>query len=178
MKRFILAAAVTSAVLGSTLIAPREASALVGSSLGIGLHYLRNLGELETDDGDFEFDENSFGFIGSYQFGMPLITIEANVEYVIDYLGTDESLIEPSIYAVTSGLIYFGVGAGIGHIDGEWQDDPFYALRGGVNFGLGGLSLDVYTTYRFQKDDELEELTGEDLDSLTFAAVLRKSMGG
>ena len=147
----------------------------MGHSLGIGLHYLRNIGELdsELDDGEGGLDQNSFGFIGSYQFGLPLITLEGNVEYVPDYIGSDHGLIEPSAFILSSGLIYLGGGIGIGHIDGEWQDEPFYAIRAGVNFGLGGLSLDTYATYRFQGDDQLEEVTGEDLDSVTIAAVFR-----
>jgi hypothetical protein len=38
---------------------------------------------------------------------------------------------------------------------------------------VGGIGLDVYGSYRFQEDEEIEDLTGEDLDSLTFAAVFR-----
>ena len=166
MKRF----AVIASAVAALICAPGEASAIVGHSFGIGLHYLRNLADLQEGEG---FDENSFGMIGSYQFGMPLVTLEGNVEYVPNFLGTDHGLVEPSAYLVTSGLIYFGGGIGIGYIDGNWQSDPFYALRLGVNLSLGGLGLDVYTTYRFQQDDDVEELTGEDLDSLTFAGVLR-----
>ena len=59
------------------------------------------------------------------------------------------------------------------HTDGDWQDHPFYALRGGVDLPLGGMALDAYATYQFQDGGELENLTGEDLDSLTFAAILR-----
>lgn len=163
------------AAVAALVITPGQASALVGHSLGFGLHYLHNLGDLQEEDG---FDKDSFGIIGSYQFGIPLLTFEGNVEFVPDFLGSNKTLTEPSVYVLTNGLIYFGLGTGIGHIDGEWQSDPFYALRGGANVGIGGLSLDLYTTYRFQSDDDLEELTDEDLDSLTFAAVLRKSIGG
>ncbi len=170
MKRITLAAVV------ACMFSAAPAHALVGSSIGIGLHYLRSLGDFEEDE--VSFDKDNFGILGSYQFGVPLVSIEANVEWVFDYLGTDETLIEPSLYAVTNGMIYVGAGIGIGHINDRWLNDPFYALRGGVNVGLGGLGLDVYTTYRFQSDDELEDLTGDDLDSLTFAAVLRKSLGG
>jgi len=166
MKRF---AVIVLAVFALTW-APQEASAIVGTSLGVGLHYLRNIGDLGDAEG---LDQNSFGLIGSFQFGMPLVTLEGNVEYVPDYVGSDHGLIEPSAYILTSGLIYFGGGIGIGYINDEWQSDPFYALRAGVNFGLGGISLDTYATYRFQSDDEIEDLTGEDLDSLTLAAVFR-----
>ena len=166
MKRF----AVIASAVGALICAPGEASAIVGHSFGIGLHYLRNLADLQEGEG---FDENSFGMIGSYQFGMPLVTFEGNLEYMMDYVGSDHGLVEPSAYVLTNGRIYFGGGIGIGYIDGEWQSDPFYALRAGMNFGLGEVHADVYTSYRFQSDDNIEDLTGEDLDSLTFAGVLR-----
>jgi len=166
MKRFVIMVSAIAALM----CAPGQASAIVGHSFGAGLHYLRSLGNLDEKGG---LDENNFGVIGSYQFGMPILTVEGNVEYVPNFLGTDHGLVEPSAYLITSGLIYFGAGIGIGYIDGNWQSDPFYALRAGVNLSLGGLGIDVYTTYRFQQDDDIEDLTGEDLDSLTFAGVLR-----
>jgi hypothetical protein len=61
----------------------------------------------------------------------------------------------------------------IGYTDGDWQKNPFYALRAGVQFPLGGLALDGYASYRLQKNKEIEDITGEDLDSITFAALLR-----
>jgi hypothetical protein len=70
-------------------------------------------------------------------------------------------------------LIYGGVGMGIGYTNNEWQTNPFYALRAGVNLPLGKRAIDLYATYNFQSDKELENLTGEDLDSATFAAILR-----
>jgi hypothetical protein len=48
-------------------------------------------------------------------------------------------------------MIYGGAGIGIGHINGDWQSDPFYALRLGVAIPIGKLSGDIYGTYRFQK---------------------------
>jgi hypothetical protein len=171
MRRFVILTSALVALLG----VPKEASAIIGHSFGIGLHYLRNISELDEDldDGEGGLDQNSFGLLGSYQFGMPLLTLEGNLEYVPDYIGSDHGLVEPSFYVLTNGLIYFGGGIGIGYIDGDWQSDPFYALRAGVNLGVGGIGLDVYGSYRFQEDEEIEDLTGEDLDSLTFAAVFR-----
>jgi hypothetical protein len=92
-------------------------------------------------------------------------------------LGSDDDLFEPSAYLLFGSMIYGGAGIGIGHINGDWQSDPFYALRLGVDFPIGKLSGDVYGTYRFQKDDDLEDLTGEDLDSVTLAGVLRYHFG-
>jgi hypothetical protein len=160
-------------VLALTLIG-WSATSYAGGSIGGGIHYLRNLGDISTST--VNLDQNSFSLIGSYQHGLALLKVEGNLEYIFNYIGTNNSMWEPSAYVLTSGLIYGGAGIGIGYIDGDWQNDPFYALRLGVNFGLAGLALDVYGTYRFQNDSDLKALTGEDLNSVTFAALVRFGM--
>ena len=163
----IVAAASTTATLANA----------AGTSIGGGLHYLRNLGEIDEDE-SLDLSKDSFGLIGSVKNNMGLLSIEGQVEYIFNYIGTDEGMIIPSAWLLAGNFIYGGAGIGIGHIDGEWQSDPFYALRAGVNFPLGGLNLDAYGTYQFWSDDDLEDLTGEDLDSVTFAAVIRFPVGG
>jgi hypothetical protein len=142
--------------------------------LGGGIHYLRNLGDI-TDSGAVDLNQNSVSLIGSYQYKAKLLRVEGDVEYVFDYVGTGKEMWEPSGWALVGigRLLYGGAGMGIGYTDNAWQQNPFYALRAGVDFVLSGLNLDVYTTYRFQSDQDLKNLTGEDLDSLTFAALLR-----
>jgi hypothetical protein len=148
-------------------------NANAGFNLGAGVHYLRAMGDIDTNDPDLSKD--SFGIVGSAQLDAGLITIEGNLEYIFNYIGTDEGMWEPSAYALIGGLIYGGAGIGTGNFDGEWTD-PWYALRAGVNLPLGSLGLDLYTTYRFWSDDDLKNLTGDDLDSLTFSAILRFGM--
>jgi hypothetical protein len=149
-----------------------------GGSIGGGLHYLRNLGDI-TDNGINDLSQDSFSIIGSYQYDMRMFKVEGNVEYIFDYVGTGHPMWEPSAYGLV-GLgalpLYAGAGIGIGYTDNEWQQNPFYALRAGVNVPLAKMGLDVFATYRFQSDTDLKNLTGEDLDSVTFAAVLRFGM--
>jgi len=162
-------------LMGSTLMA---GAANAGGSLGAGIHYLRNLGDI-TDDGAVDLNQNSVGLIGSYQYDMRMFKVEGNVEYIFDYVGTGHPMWEPSLYGLF-GLgalpLYAGAGIGIGYTDNQWQQNPFYALRAGVNLPLGKMGLDLFATYRFQSDTDLKNLTGEDLDSLTFAGVLRFGM--
>ncbi|HEU4366504.1 MAG TPA: hypothetical protein VFT13_13690 [Candidatus Krumholzibacteria bacterium] len=164
---------ILSALLAAAMLSAATANtAHAGSSLGGGVHYLRNLGDIK-DNG---YDENSFSILGSYQLSGPLLAFEADLEYIFDYAGTDEAMWEPSAWLLAGGFIYGGVGIGIGYIDGDWQDEPFYALRGGVALPLGSLGLDLFATYRFQNDEAFEDLTGDDLDSVTFGAVLRMDL--
>lgn len=161
-----------SAVVVSIALVTVGGTAWAGSSIGGGIHYLRTLGDI-TNDGDIDLNQDSFSLLASLQTDMGVIKLDGQVEYIFDYLGTEEPMWVPSAWALLGQTIYGGAGIGIGHTDGDWQKNPFYALRAGVQIPLGGMALDAYTSYQFQSGADLEDLTGEDLDSLTFAALLR-----
>ena len=160
-------------VAAIALLATGAGSAHAGPvSPGIGIHYLRNLGDI-SDDGKVDLNQNSASLLGSLKMNAGPLKAEGQVEYVFDYIGTGNAMWQPSAWLLMGNFIYWGAGMGIGYTDSQWQTNPFYALRAGVNLPLGKRSVDVYATYNFQSDQELESLTGEDLDSMTFAAILR-----
>lgn len=148
--------------------------------IGGGLHYLRNLGDIkeDTDGGELDFSQDSFSIMASYQYNPGLLKLEGDVEYVFDYVGTGNGMWTPQAWVLVGGLLYGGGGIGIGNTDGDWQQNPWYALRVGVDLALSKVDLDIFASYQFQSSRELEDLTGEDLDSLTFAALLRFDVGG
>lgn len=162
---------VVSLVLAGALAAPAQA----GQRIGGGVHYLRTLGDIKDES---EFDENAFGFLASYQRDVALFKIEGDVEWILDYGGSGNALIQPQAYVLFGNFIYGGAGIGTGYFDGEWWSDPFYALRAGANFMLVGLDLDAYALYRFHDTEVFEGFGEQDLDSLTFGAVIRFSIGG
>jgi hypothetical protein len=82
-------------------------------------------------------------------------------------------MIQPQGYAMIGDFIYGGAGVGIGYIDGDFQSNPFYALRAGVDFFLGGLDLDAFASYRFQKAKDLQGFGSDDLNTITFGALIR-----
>ncbi len=172
MRKFSLLLVALVAVITASFATKANA----GFNIGGGLHYLYALGDIDTNNPDLS--KNAFGIIGSAQFAGPMLKVEGNIEYIFNYLGTDESMLEPSAYVLLGGMIYGGAGIGISklNVDEASWSDPWYALRGGVNLPLGAMGLDLYATYRFWSDDDLEGLTGDDLDSLTFAGVLRFGM--
>jgi hypothetical protein len=106
---------------------------------------------------------------------MPLIKLEADLEWVPDYGGSDNTMFQPQAWVIVGGLIYGAGGMGGSYIDGDWLDNPFYGLRAGVDLTLGGLNLDCFTTYRFQSSTVFDEIDEEDLDALTFGAIVRFS---
>ena len=141
-----------------------------GSSMGGGINYLRTLGSIKDNS---EWDPDAVGFLVSYQRDFTLLRIEADVEWIPDYGGTDEALIQPQAWALIGALIYGGAGIGIGYWDGDWQDNPFYALRVGVDLGLSSVTLDAFASYRFQTSQVFEDIDQDDLDALTFGAIVR-----
>jgi hypothetical protein len=161
---------IVSLLFAGVIGAPAQA----GHRLGGGVEYLKTLGDIKDTE---EFDSNAFGFLGSYQYSAGLFKIEGDVEWVPDFGGSSKSLFQPQAYVLIGGLIYGGAGIGTGYIDGDWWSDPFYALRAGVDFTLGGLDLDAFALYRFQDVEYLEGFGKSDLDSITFGAVVRFGLG-
>jgi hypothetical protein len=153
----------------ASLIALSAGTAVAGQ-IGGGIHYLSTVGDIKDSQG---IDDSNYNLVASYKQPLALLSIEADVEFVPDYLGSDKMLYQPQAFALIGGLIYGGAGIGWGYIDGEWFDDPFYALRAGVDFPLGKIHLDVNANYRFLNTKALNSLDDSDLDSVTFGAIVR-----
>lgn len=169
MRRFFCLL-VVSLVLAGMLAVPAQAG-----SLGVGVEYMKTLGDIKDEQ---EFDPDALAFLGSYQFDLLLLKVEADVEWVLDFGGSGKALILPQAYALFGDFIYGGVGIGTATFDGEWASDPFYALRAGVNLELAGTGVDAYALYRFHNTDVFEELGDQNLDSITFGAQVRFQLGG
>lgn len=161
-----------SILIAAAVIVFCVGTADAGRSFGAGIHYLRNLGDI-TDDDAVDLNQDSFSLLASMKNNRGILTIDTEVEYVFDYIGTGNEMWQPSLWVLVGQTLYGGGGIGIGYTDGDWQKNPFYALRAGVVLPLGGMGLDLYGSYRLQRNQEIEDLTGEDLDSVTFAALLR-----
>ena len=162
---------VVSLVLAGALAAPAQAAGRFGG----GVHYLKTLGDIKDND---EFDEDALGFLVSYQFDAIVLRVEGDVEWIPDYGGTGNALVQPQAFALLGDFLYGGVGVGISYFDGVWFNDPFYSLRAGVDFTLGGLDLDAYALYRFHEGEVFEDFGQQNLDSITFGAQIRFQLGG
>lgn len=145
-------------------------TAEAGRRFGGGIHYLKTLGDLKNAQ---EFDENAISFMGSVLFTRNQLRLEVDVEAVPDFGASDKTMLAPQAYAMMGKSMYGGVGIGIGYLDGDWQSNPFFALRAGLDFVVGNLDLDVFASYRFQKAGDLEHLGSDDLNSITFGALIR-----
>jgi hypothetical protein len=161
VKRILLTLMIVLIPMGFVGTTATDAEA----GLGLGVHYLNTLGDIKDHP---EFDESNWGLLAAYSFGPGLINFEVDVEWIPDY-AYGKNMVEPSAYVFVGGFIYGGLGIGIGHINGDWQSDPFYAIRAGVKLAF----LDIFTSYRFQKWSDLEDVDSDDLNSITFGAMFK-----
>jgi hypothetical protein len=166
MRRIL---ASTIVVLGLVGIAT-TGHAQLGLRAGGGIHYLRTVGDIKNDPA---FDKNAYNLVASAQLDLGFIRAEGDLEWVPDYGGSGKSLLQPQAYALIGRFLYGGVGIGWGHFDGQWFDQPFYALRAGVDFPFGPIHVDANANYRFLNTKVLDSIDTEDLDSITFGVIAR-----
>jgi hypothetical protein len=151
------------------LFAATTSRAALGFRLGAGAHYVKTVGDIKDTP---EFDSDAFNLVGAGKLGLGLVNFELDVEWLPDYGGSSEALWLPEAFVLVGGLIYGGAGIGTGYFDGEWFDKPVYALRAGVDIPLGRFSVDVNAKYEFMSSGVFEDVDSEDLDSVTFGAIL------
>jgi hypothetical protein len=140
--------------------------------LGGGLRYWVALDDIDVDD----VDEDGFSLILSYQYVMAeYFKLEADLEFLDEgYAGADKAVWSPQAFFLIGKALYGGVGVGINYSDGDWADDPFFALRAGVDLEiLPSIFLDINANYRFEtwNFDRIEE--DIDTDTITVGAILR-----
>jgi hypothetical protein len=138
--------------------------------LGGGVNYWVALNDIELD----EFDDNGLSYFASYQYWPSLFGFELLGEIRPDGFGS-ETVYAPQAFLLVGQAIYAGIGAGINYVDSEWADDPFFALKAGLNLELvPSIYLDLSAQYRFSDFDQVGFGEGEiDTDSLFLGAAIR-----
>lgn len=145
-------------------------SAMAGESrIGLGGTYWTTIDDIDLDN----VDEDGYSIYGSYQYWMGLIGIEADIEVLPDKFG--ESAIDPQVWLLAGSAIYGGAGIGIEYRDGSFAEQPFFALRAGLNLELlPSIYWDIYGIYRFNDKAELDdEATDIDTDTVFLGTAVR-----
>ena len=94
-----------------------------GHRFGVGANYWVAIDDVEVDD----IDDNGLSYLLTYQYRPSLIGFQLDVEMLPDLLGEDA--FAPAAYVVVGGGLYAAAGVGIVNYDGDWADDPFFALK-------------------------------------------------
>ena len=140
------------------------------TQIGVGAHYWIVLNDLDT-----KFDDNALSYYVSFRYNPSLWGIEANVEYYPKETLFEKAAYEPQAFFILGSTLYGGIGLGWLYSDGDWADDPTYALKAGLNIKLfDTLALDINANYRFNSFDDFND-TGknDDLDTITLGAAVR-----
>lgn len=140
--------------------------------LGAGLHYWIAMEDIDVDD----VDENGYSLIFSYQYvGAGFFKIETDLGLTQEgYAGSDSTVWSPQAYFLIGKGLYGGVGVGINYSDGDFAQNPYYALRAGIDLEvLPSIFLDINGNYRFENwdfDDVQDDIS---TDTVTLGAILR-----
>lgn len=142
--------AAAALVLLGILVAIPAVSRAEGSLVRVGGGALYWVAVDDVDEQDF--DDKGLSWFASVQVApIPLIKLEFDVEMLPKhFMGAPERIWAPQAYVVVGGFVYAAAGIGKYYSDGEWADDPFYALRAGFDIPLGPISLDLNANYRFE----------------------------
>ncbi len=163
MKKQLFTAALT------LLLCAFPSLLLAGTArIGGGLSYWTSIEDL--DDWD---DKDGYSLYVSYQYWEGLIGFEADLEFLPDRFG--ENAVSPHAWLLIGDFIYGGIGIATTYTDGDWADEPSYALRAGLAFHvMPRIIADINTTYRFNDladfDDEKSDI---DTDTLFLGAAVR-----
>ena len=121
-------------------------------------------------------DEDGFSYLISYQYMMDWVGVELDVELLPDRF--DEDAVAPAAWFLLGKTLYAGAGIGIVNSDGDFADEPFFALRAGLNLELlPSLYADLSVNYRFNDEADLEDDDRNiDTDTLFLGAAVRFSL--
>lgn len=164
MKKYMILMAIYVLLAGNTWAGEHR--------LGGGMNYWVAIDDIDSD----EVDDDGFSYLASYQYMIDFIGVEFDVEFLPDRFG--ETAIAPEAYFLVGKAIYGGVGVGIVHADGSFADDPFFALRAGLNLEvLPQIFVDISANYRFNESAELDgDTTDIDTDTVFLGAAVRLAL--
>jgi len=143
--------------------------ALADHRIGGGVNYWVAIDDIHVDD----IDKNGLSYLASYQYRATLIGLQADVEFLPDLFG--ENAVAPAAYLLIGSAIYGAAGVGIVNYDGEWADDPFFALKVGLDLEvLPSIYLDISGSFRFSSKYDLgDAVDAIDTDTVFLGAAVR-----
>jgi hypothetical protein len=166
MKSWITLAACAAFLVGVAGVARAGES-----RIGAGANYW-----VTVDNLDKNVDDNGFSYLATYQNRGELLGLELDAEFFPDRFGQDAWA--PEAYFLIGKAIYAGAGIGIMNTDGDFADDPFYALKAGLDLEvLPSIHLDISANYRFNDKAEFDNGdTNIDTDTIFLGAAVRLAM--
>jgi hypothetical protein len=141
--------------------------------LGVGAQYWKAIDDIDVDD----VDDDGFSYYISYQLRpASLIKFELDLEMMPDgFAGAAEDVFAPQAYLILGSSIYAALGTGIYYSDGDFADDPFFAVKAGLDLHLlPYFYLDINASYRFDDWDSISDLDDDlSTDTIMLGAAAR-----
>jgi hypothetical protein len=140
--------------------------------LGVGAQYWTTVDSIDTEN----INDDGFSGIVSYQLiPTSMLKFEFDLEVAPDgIILPDTTAVAPEAYIIIGRGLYAGVGIGVWYADDEFMDEPFFALRAGVDLEiLPSVYLDINGNYRFNNWDYEEIKEDIDEDTITLGAIIR-----
>jgi hypothetical protein len=140
--------------------------------LGIGAQYWTTVDSIDTEN----INEDGFSGIVSYQLiPTSMLKLEFDLEVAPDgIILPDKTAWAPEAYLIIGRGLYAGLGIGIWYADDKFMEEPFYALRAGVDLEiLPSVYLDINGNYRFNNWNYEEIKEDIDGDTITLGAIVR-----
>ena len=140
--------------------------------IGGGANYWVAVDDIHTD----KVDDSGFSYLVSYQYRADLLGLEMDAEFLPDRFGNDAWA--PEAYLLLGRTIYAGAGIGIINTDSNFADEPFYAVKVGLDLEvLPRIFLDISGNYRFNDKTDLENSdTNIDTDTVFLGAAVRLAL--
>jgi len=136
---------------------------------GAGANYWVAVDDVEVDN----IDDNGLSYFLSYQYRPSLIGLQLDMEIMPDMYAGDAYA--PAAYVVVGGWLYAALGVGIVNYDGDWEEDPFFALKAGLDLELlPSVYLDLGVSYRVESTVDLDDAVDNiDTDTIFLGAAAR-----
>lgn len=169
-KRMLLAVGIIGLA-----VSMQEGRAESENRFGVGANYWTVLDNIDAHN----IDKNGFSGLVSYQRRLgALLALEGDVEiFPKNFQGITDTAYAPEAFVVLGSTIYGAAGAGILYADSKFANEPFYALRAGLNLEiLPRIFLDLNVNYRFAKTTDLSA-TAKDIDTNTLLAGAALRLG-
>ncbi|MEW6259706.1 MAG: hypothetical protein AB1547_07325 [Thermodesulfobacteriota bacterium] len=159
-------------VLTIGMVITTKAFAETNHRLGVGAQYWKVVNSIDVE----HINKEGFSGIVSYQLiPTSMLKFELDLEVAPDgIIIPDKTAYAPQAYIIVGKGIYAALGIGIWYANDKFMDEPFYALRAGVDLEvLPSVYLDVNANYRFARWD-YETIKGDiSGDTITLGTMLR-----
>ncbi len=159
-------------VVGLLVAAVLPLQAESGHRIGAGANYWTVIDDIDVSD----IDDDGFSYNISYQYRLEgPFALDLTLEKLPDRFGED--VYAPQGYLLLGSVIYAGIGAGAIYTDGDFSDEPFYAIKAGVSLPFPFLELDLSAHYRFNDFADLDDEDRKiDTDTVFLGGSLRLAL--